>query len=65
MQGFVTWHLTDPRYRIQELVQQIQNSRLSGQEELTTFWKAAMEVGDVDHKLCAFPPLQEMMHGNE
>ncbi|THW17596.1 hypothetical protein D6C89_07212 [Aureobasidium pullulans] len=65
MQGFVTWHLTDPRYRIQELVQQTQNSRLSGQEKLTTFWKAAMEVGDVDHKLWAFPPLQEMMHGNE
>ncbi|CAD0028787.1 unnamed protein product [Aureobasidium pullulans] len=65
MQGFVTRHLTDPRYRIQELVQQTQNSRLSGQEELTTFWKAAMEVGDVDHKLWAFPPLQEMMHGNE
>ncbi|THY31790.1 hypothetical protein D6D01_02801 [Aureobasidium pullulans] len=65
MQGFVTWHLTDPRYRIQELVQRTQNSRLSGQEELTPFWKAAMEVGDVDHKLWAFPPLQAMIHGIE
>ncbi|TIA29602.1 hypothetical protein D6C78_10125 [Aureobasidium pullulans] len=61
MQGYVTWHLTNPRYRIGELVEQVDKLRLDGNEQLCKVWKAAMDVGDVDPKLWATPSLQDMM----
>ncbi|KAI0120647.1 trichodiene synthase [Xylariales sp. AK1849] len=51
--GYVTWHLCDPRYRMQEVYEQV------GQDENATkfrrFYQRATSIGQIDVKLWADP----------
>jgi len=57
-QGYVTWHLSDPRYRLKELWDRAGNS--SAGLEFRRYQQAGAKVGTVDPKEWAYPPVKEL-----
>ncbi|GIJ87025.1 nonribosomal peptide synthase [Aspergillus pseudoviridinutans] len=59
LQGYVTWHLCDPRYRLQEL--DSLTDELSGvSNKLRNYLQSAKEVGSVDPKAWAYPSVANL-----
>lgn len=59
LQGYVTWHLTNPRYRLHELVEKFGDGGTG--KEFKGFWEKAREVGDVDPSTWAVPLLEDLI----
>lgn len=59
MQGYVTWHLSDKRYRLSELAAELQASGEG--KEVVASWKQAQDVGHVEPERWAFPSVEELM----
>ncbi|RJE24484.1 Major Facilitator Superfamily [Aspergillus sclerotialis] len=59
LQGYVTWHLCDPRYRLQEL--HSLTKELTGDSiKLQNYLQSAKEVGSVDPKEWAYPSVASL-----
>ena len=58
-QGYVTWHLCDPRYRLKELWDRAGNS--SSGLAFCHCWQSAAQVGAVDPKEWAFPLIKDLV----
>lgn len=59
LQGYVTWHLCDPRYRLQELLSLADEpSRVS--TKLCNYLQSAKKVGSVDPKAWAYPSVASL-----
>lgn len=58
-QGYVTWHLCDPRYRLNELWDRAGNSPAG--LKFRQYQQAGANVGAVDLKEWAYPPIKELV----
>jgi amino acid adenylation domain-containing protein len=58
-QGYVTWHLCDPRYRLQELHSLTKESDKVS-TKLHDYLQSAKEVGSVDPKAWAYPSVASL-----
>ncbi|KAJ6007935.1 nonribosomal peptide synthase [Penicillium herquei] len=54
IQGYVTWHLCDPRYRLQELTTLL-TGQTGASAKLHSYLQSAKTVGSVDSKTWAYP----------
>ncbi|KAJ4155071.1 hypothetical protein LMH87_000337 [Akanthomyces muscarius] len=59
-QGYVTWHLCDPRYRLQELNSKIGEDSEASQK-LREYLKSANAVGTVNPREWAYPKVTELV----
>ncbi|KAI1880216.1 hypothetical protein JX265_001837 [Neoarthrinium moseri] len=60
-QGYVTWHLSDPRYRLRELVTNAAGGDSLVAQEFRAHQAAADLVGAVDPKEWAYPRIADMV----
>ncbi|KAH0275254.1 terpenoid synthase, partial [Aureobasidium melanogenum] len=61
MFGYVTWHLTDRRYRMNAFIEQAENLGLEGARELRRFWEIARGCSDESTTRWALPLLKDMI----
>ncbi|KAK1492451.1 trichodiene synthase [Colletotrichum tamarilloi] len=60
-QGYVTWHLSDPRYRLRELVTSAAGGDTATAKEFRRYQAAGDLVGAVDPKEWAYPPVADLV----
>ncbi|KAL0764982.1 hypothetical protein CaCOL14_012241 [Colletotrichum acutatum] len=60
-QGYVTWHLSDPRYRLRELVTSAAGGDSATAKEFRRYQAAGDLVGAVDPKEWAYPPVADLV----
>ncbi|KAJ5273266.1 nonribosomal peptide synthase [Penicillium angulare] len=60
IQGYVTWHLCDPRYRLQELNSLTTASSSSASKDLQLYFQYAKAVGSIDLSTQASPSVASL-----
>ncbi|KAH6622421.1 trichodiene synthase [Boeremia exigua] len=60
-QGYITWHLSDPRYRLDELTAKVSGSASTTADEFRRYQESARRVGAVNPEEWAFPSVVELV----
>jgi ABC-type thiamine transport system substrate-binding protein len=59
--GYITWHLSDPRYRLRDLTANVSGSGNSVADQFCRYQASADRVGAVDPKEWAYPSVVELV----
>lgn len=61
MLGYITWHLSDPRYRLGDLTAKVSGNGNTVADEFCRYQDSARRVGAVNPKEWAFPSVAELV----
>lgn len=62
--GYITWHLSDPRYRLGDLTAKVSGSKNTTAKEFCRYQQSGARIGGVNSQEWAYPSVVELVERN-